>query len=57
MDKVGVKTTLATESISFKGKTQEEIKQLNEKARLENEARGIFEVFENEEVEVKEEEK
>lgn len=57
MDKVGVKATLATESISFKGKTQEEIKQLNEKARLENEARGIFEVFENEEVEVKEEEK
>lgn len=44
MDKVGVKTTLATESISFKNKTPEEIKQLNEQARLENEARGIFEI-------------
>lgn len=57
MDKVGVKTTLATESISFKNKTPEEIKQLNEQARLENEARGIIEIFDNEEVEVKEEEK
>lgn len=57
MDKVGIKTTLTTGSISFKDKTPEEIKQLNEKARLENEERGIIEIFDDEEVEIKEEEK